>query len=103
MAWASLSLVRANDMVAQAQPIYREVGTSPRHAVDLVGLLGAAIRGEPALPDLPPREAVPVDRLGGSLAGSGNETAAADPTPVTSWRHCSTAPGRWGNAVVLSW
>ena len=28
MAWTCLSLVRANDTVAQAEPIYREVSTS---------------------------------------------------------------------------
>ncbi len=88
MAWACLSLVRANDTVAQAEPIYREVSTSSRHAADLVGLLGAAIRGELTLPDLPPRETGPVDRFGASLDGAGHETAAADPTPVAAPRHC---------------
>jgi hypothetical protein len=54
LAWACLSLVRANDTVAQAEPIYREVSTSSRHAADLVGLLGAAIRASsPCLTGLP--------------------------------------------------
>jgi hypothetical protein len=88
-------------MVAQAKPIYREVRTSPRHGVDLVGLPGAAIRGERTLPDLPPRKAGPVDRLWASLDRSGNETAAADPIPVTSRRRGSTAPGRWGQRGSL--
>lgn len=103
MARACLSLVRANDTVAQAEPICREVSTSPRHAADLVGLLGAAIRGEFTLPDFPPRETGPVGRLRASLDGAGNETTAADPTPAASPRDGTIASTRWDNTVVLSW
>ena len=43
-----------------------------------------------------PREAGPVDRLGASLEGSGDETAVPDPIPVAP-------PRRGSTAVILFW
>jgi hypothetical protein len=53
-------------------------------------------RGELTLPDPPLGRRGPVDRFRVSLGGSDDETTVADPIPVTSTRHGSTALGRRG-------
>jgi hypothetical protein len=98
-----LSCVRAYDMVAQADPVYREFRTSPRHAADLVGLLGVAIRGELTLLTFPLGK--PDPSTGSGPAWTGRVMRRPQPTRLQSRRRAMAAPDPdvGDNAVVFSW